>query len=163
MLTVAAIMAATGVIAALVVVRPGGERQEPTSGGDNGNVALEPTLIQPRVPGTTITPSTDAPAGNLGVSVGSVGGLYPGHRVELGVRYVNPYAFPIALDTVRVIASGTPSCTSRQLMPATTPHVRVPAGSSLASTIEVGMRRSAPDACQGVRFAVRVQVTAVKL
>jgi hypothetical protein len=27
----------------------------------------------------------------------------------------------------------------------------------------VGMRRSAPDACQGVRFAVRVQVTAVKL
>lgn len=40
--------------------------------------------------------------------------------------------------------------------------MRVSPRSSVASTIKVGMRKSAPDACQGVRFALRVQVTAVK-
>ena len=159
MLTVAAIMAATGIVAALVVVRPGAERQGPALIGDgSGTVTLEPTLVQPRVSGTTIASST-----GLGVDVGSVGGLYPGRQVELGVTYVNPYTFPIAIDTVQVHATGTARCTARHLMPATAAHVPVPARSALGSTLEVGMRKSAPDACQGVRFALRVQVTAVRL
>ena len=95
--------------------------------------------------------------------MGSVGGLYPGHRVEVGVTYVNPYSFPIAIDSVQVDAAGTTRCTGRHLLPATTAPVHVPARSALGSTLDVGMRKSAPDACQGVRFALRVQVTAVRL
>jgi hypothetical protein len=81
------------------------------------------------------------------------------------VTYVNPYSFPIAIDTVHVSSTGTAACSARYLAHTTEPaaRLRIPAGSSLASTVEVGMRRSAPDACQGVRFAVRVGVTAVKL
>ena len=45
--------------------------------------------------------------------------------------------------------------------PQPTPRLRLPSGSSVNSTLEVGMRRTAPDACQGVRFVVRVHVTAV--
>lgn len=108
--------------------------------------------------------SSDAPAGRPGVSVGSVGGLYPGHRVELGVTYLNPYSFPIAIDTVNVTATGRDRCSARYLStPQPAPRLQLPSGSSIDSTLEVGMRRSAPDACQGVRFAVRVQVTAVQL
>jgi hypothetical protein len=77
---------------------------------------------------------------------------------------VNPYAFPIVIDTVRVRAHGTALCTARQLMRPRKPrHVRVPPHASVASKIKVGMRKSAPDACQGVQFALRVQVTAVQL
>ena len=108
---------------------------------------------------------TNGPAGGTGVSVGSVGGLYPGHRVELGVTYVNPYSFPIAIDTVNVTAAGTARCSARHLMPTPqpAPRLRLPSGSSVDSTLEVGMRPTAPDACQGVRFAVSVHVTAVQL
>jgi hypothetical protein len=183
-LTVAAILAAAGMVAALVVVRPGGEPQRPQliGGEGSGTVTLEPRLVQPRVSGTTVAPSTpepttvpgtgadvpgvqspnESPTG-LGVNVGAVGGLYPDRRVEVGVTYVNPYSFPIAIDTVRVDAAGTTRCTGRHLLPAATAPVHVPARSARVSTLEVGMRKSAPDACQGVRFALRVQVTAVQL
>jgi len=179
-LTVAAIMAAAGTAFALVVVRAGGDIPElPLTGEGSGTVTLEPELVEPREPATTRSPSTPeptvvpseliddsegaAPAGGTGVRVGSIGGLYPGHRVEMGVTYVNPYSFPIAIDTVHVTATGTDGCSARQLMPTPQPTagVRIPSGSSVNSTLEVGMRRTAPDACQGVRFAVRVQVTAV--
>ncbi len=183
MLTAAAIMAAAGVAVALVVRTGGDHPGLPTIGGEgSGTVTLEPELVDPREPGTTRSPSTSEPTvvpsevaegsdsggttntpAGPGVSVGSVGGLYPGHRVELGVRYVNPYSFPIAIDTVYVNATGTTRCPARHLMPTPSPGLRVPSGSSVASTIEVGMRRTAPDACQGVRFAVRVQVSAVQL
>lgn len=154
-------------------------------GEGSGTVTLEPALVEPHVPGATLSPSTpeptvvpsevaegsqggvatSKPAERTGVSVGSIGGLYPGHRVELGVTYVNPYSFPIAIDTVNVTATGTTRCSARHLMPAPqpAPRLQIASGSSVASTIEVGMRRTAPDACQGVRFAVRVNVTAVQL
>ncbi len=141
-----------------------------------GTVALEPTLVSPRHPSAPEPPimaraiiepggggSTHTTPGKLGVRVGSVGGLYPGRRVKLGVRYVNPYSFPIVINSVTVRAHGTAQCTRRQLMRPKTPRLRLPSRSSVASTIRLGMRRSAPDACQGVRFAVHVRVTAVKL
>lgn len=156
-------------------------------GEGSGTVALEPELVEPREPATTRSPSTPGPtvvpseliehsegavpstvlttgpAGGPGVTVGSVGGLYPGHRVELGVTYVNPYSFPIAIDTVNVTATGTDRCSARYLRPAPAPQLRLASGSSVDSALEVGMRRTAPDACQGVRFAVSVRVTAVQL
>lgn len=179
-LTAAAIMAAAGLAVALVV-RTGGDNQElPMIGGEgSGTVTLEPELVEPREPATTRSPSTPeptvvpseliddsegaVPAGGPGVTVGSVGGLYPGHRVELGVTYVNPYSFPIAIDTVNVTATGTDRCSARYLRPTPAPRLRLASGSSVDSALEVGMRRTAPDACQGVRFAVSVQVTAVQL
>ena len=171
-------------MAALVVLPNAWERQDRSPAGEvTGGVALQPTLVQPQVPGTSITgsasqgthspgtgnarpagePSPNAPTGRLGVSVGSVGGLYPGHQVKLGVRYMNPYSFPIAIDTVHLTATGTRRCTAAQLRPTRAPRLRIPSRSWMASSIEVGLRRTAPDACQGVRFAVRVRVTAVKL
>jgi hypothetical protein len=181
--TAAAFTAAAGLAVALVVVRTGGDHWDPLLA--SGTVGLEPTLVAPRHPSTaqsastgepTIIPrasieragrggSTNATSRKPGVRVGSVGGLYPGRRVALRVRYLNPYSFPIAIHKVRVRARGTALCTARHLMRPKTPRrpVRVPSRSSVASKIKVGMRRSAPDACQGVRFAVRVRVTAVKL
>ena len=145
----------------------------------SGTVALEPTLVAPRhqsssTPERTLMPrpiiegpvnggSTNAAPGTLGVSVGSVGGLYPGHRVKLRVKYRNPHSFPIVIDSVKVRARGTVGCPARHLMRPRAPHPRLPSHSLVASKIKVGMRRSAPDACQGVRFSVRVRVTAVKL
>ena len=143
----------------------------------SGPQTLQPTLVAPGHPSTTVPAkmlravidvpggggSANATHGRLGVRVGSVGGLYPGRRVKLGVRYVNPYSFPILINSVTVRVHGTARCTARQLMRPKTPRLRLPSRSSVASTIKVGMRRSAPDACQGVRFAVRVRVTAVKL
>ena len=108
-------------------------------GEGSGTVTVEPELVEPREPATTRSPSTPEPtvvpseliddsegampttvlttgsAGGPGVTVGSVGGLYPGHRVELGVTYVNPYSFPIAIDTVNVAATGTDRCSARYL------------------------------------------------
>ena len=180
-------MAAAGVAVALFVVRPGSGNQElPMIGGEgSGSVTLEPELVEPREPAATLSPSTPEPtivpidvaegfeggvptnasAGGTGVSVGAVGGLYPGHRVELGVTYVNPYSFPIAIDTMNVTATGSTRCSARYLMPTPQPAtpLRLSSGSSVDSTLEVGMRRTAPDACQGVRFTVRVRVTAVQL
>ncbi len=156
-------------------------------GEGSGAVTVEPELVEPREPATTRSPSTPEPtvvpsqliddsegappttvlatgsAGGPGVTVGSVGGLYPGHRVELGVTYVNPYSFPIAINTVNVAATGTDRCSARYLRAAAAPRLRLTSGASVDSTLDVGMRRSAPDACQGVRFAVSVQVTAVQL
>jgi hypothetical protein len=199
-LTVAAIWVAAGLAAALATVLLDGiDRKSAVLGEGSGTVAVEPALVQPQVPGATLSPLTPAPStsstpapstpstsdasnvpsavaeepagevpndgssGQLGVRVGSVGGLYPGHRVELEVTYVNPYSFPIAIDTVDVTATGTSRCTARHLTSTSTPGLRLPAAASVASAIEVGMRKSAPDACQGVRFAVRVHVTAVQL
>jgi hypothetical protein len=179
-------MVGAGVAAALVAGTGGNILRPATIGGEgSGTVTLAPVLVEPREPDATPSPSTaeptigtdpvpEGPAGgaasnlpdeSLEVSVGSVEGLFPGHRVEIGVTYVNPYSFPIAIDAVNVTSTGTAGCSARYLrdpeQPASRP--RIPAGASLASTVEVGMRRSAPDACQGVRFAVRVGVTAVKL
>jgi hypothetical protein len=187
-LTVAAILVGAGVAAALVVAGTGPNLwRPPTIGGEgSGTVTLAPVLVEPREPDTTPSPSNDqpttatdqvadGPAGgaassnlsdeSLEVSVGSVEGLFPGHRVEIGVTYVNPYSFPIAIDAVNVTSTGTAGCSARYLRHGERPvsRLRLPSGASLASTVEVGMRRSAPDACQGVRFAVRVGVTAVKL
>jgi hypothetical protein len=186
-LTGAAIMAVAGVAVALVVRTGGGSQELPMIGGEgSGTVTLEPDVVEPREPATTRSPSTPeatiapneligdpdgavpttvlttGPAGP-GVTVGSVGGLYPGHRVELGVTYVNPYSFPIAIDTVNVTATGTDRCSARYLRAAPAPRLRLTSGASVDSALDVGMRRSAPDACQGVRFAVSVQVTAVQL
>jgi hypothetical protein len=186
--------AAGVVVALVVVRAGGLDHGLPMIGGEgSGTVTLEPELVEPREPGSNPAPSTpeptvvpselaegpdgggptdaptavptdDASAGRTGVSVGSVGGLYPGHRVALGVTYVNPYSFPIAIDAVNVTATGTDRCSARHLStPQPASRLRLPSGSSVDSTLEVGMRRSAPDACQGVRFAVRVQVTAVQL
>ena len=176
-------MAAAGVAVALVVRTGGDDHELPTIGEGSGTVTLDPELVEPLEPETTRSPATpeaavvpseliddsesaaptDAPAGGPGVAVGSVGGLYPGHRVELGVTYVNPYSFPIAIDTINVTATGTDGCSARYLRATAAPSLRLTSGTSVDSTLDVGMRRSAPDACQGVGFAVSVHVTAVPL
>jgi hypothetical protein len=145
MLPAAAITVAAGLAVALVVARPDGSHWDPPVA--HGTVAREPA-VTPRAlieaPGEG--GSANAASRKPGVRVGSVGGLYPGHRVALGVRYVNSYSFPFVIDTVRARTDGTSLCTARQLMrPRRSRHVRVPAGSSV------------------VRFALHVQVTAVKL
>jgi hypothetical protein len=188
-LTVAAIVAGAGIAAALVVVLTGaGHQALPVIGGEgSGTVTLAPILVDRHDPAPTGSPSAPEPTiapsevvdgaeggtseliagapGGVGVRVGSVGGLFPGHRVKLGVTYMNPYSFPIAIDMVRVIATGTDRCPARHLMPTPQPNPRlhIQPGSSVGTTVEVGMRRSAPDACQGVRFAVSVDVMAVQL
>lgn len=179
--TAATFTVAAGLVVALVVRTGGVDLLDPLVA--SGTAAVEPTLVEPRhpsallsspLPATTIRlravaewpsdgVSTYTSTRDLGVSVGSVGGLYPGHRVGLGVRYLNPHSFPIAVVKVGVRAEGTQGCTARQLMRPRAPRPRIPSRSSITSVIKMGMRESAPDACQGVRFAVRVRVTAVRL
>jgi len=157
-------MAAAG-LATAFVVHPGGDHWDPLMA--SGAVALEPTLVAPGHPSTARLPSerggTSSTPRRLGVRVNSVGGLYPGHRVKVRVRYRNPYSFPIRIHKVRVRARGTAQCTGRQLMRPKAPRPRISAHSAVRSNIKVGMRRRAPDSCQGVRFAIHVRATAVKL
>ena len=99
------------------------------------------------------------------VSVGHVGGLYPGRTRRLNVSYTNPNPFALNVTRVVVDTSGVHGCGTRFFVtggydqPA---PVHVPGRSSVSTTVPFGMRFSAPDSCQGVAVVVDVTATAVK-
>ena len=101
----------------------------------------------------------------FGVRVGRVSGLYPGNSSPLRVKYRNPNAF--TLDVTRVVVStpGSGACGAQHFVtgtyPLTTP-VHVSPHRSVKSTVPFGMKKCAPDACQGVHVSVDVTATAAK-
>lgn len=107
----------------------------------------------------------------FGVVVGGLHGLYPGRLLELPVTYQNPHSFAIRVISARIAASlvssspGVPVCSSSHL--AFTPWYRragiVVAGhGSASSTLPVGLKVNAPDACKGARWQVTVSAQAVR-
>lgn len=102
---------------------------------------------------------------HFGVRVGHVAGLYPGSTNPVKVRYRNPNSF--ALDVTRVVVSGGSSgaCAPNYFVNGTytlTSPVHVSPHRSVKTTVPFGMKKSAPDACQGVHVTVDVTATAVR-
>jgi hypothetical protein len=95
---------------------------------------------------------------------GHVKGLYPGLVRQLRLRITNPNAFPIRVRSVTVkVQSKTASCPSKVL------KVRKFAGAkrlgarrSANVKVQIRMRPTATDACQGARFRLVYGGKAVK-
>jgi hypothetical protein len=87
---------------------------------------------------------------------GTVEGLYPGKRVVLRASVRNPYGFTIVVKRVRVrVTSPVAAC------PRSAVKIKAWRGSRIVKArgtgrvaLRITMRRTAPDACRGVRFAL---------
>lgn len=125
-------------------------------------------------PSGTPTPSTGGTTGpqddgerddEFRLTVNAVKGLFPGGRQPLRVLFTNQYPFDVWVTDVATSVRSTPECGARHLVTGTyalDTRVHVPAGSRAAGTVPFGMRHSAPDACQGAAFDLRVSATAVR-
>ena len=99
------------------------------------------------------------------VSVGDIGGLYPGRTRRLSVTYTNPNPFALNVTRAVVDTDGAPSCGTRFFVTGSYDPgapVHVAGRSSASTTVPFGMRFSAPDTCQRVSVVVDVTATAVK-
>jgi hypothetical protein len=101
------------------------------------------------------------------VRVGSATGLYPGRRTTVPVRYANPNGFAISVvrATVTARAGRAGRCAARYLRTGSyrlRPAVRIRAHNAVMSSVPIGMRRTAPDACKGARWTIRVGARAVR-
>ncbi len=87
---------------------------------------------------------------------GTVRGLYPGEHVALRAKVRNPYAFAIVVERVRAkVSSPVAACPrSAVKIKAWRGSRRVKAHAIVRVALPFTMRRTAPDACQGVRFAL---------
>ncbi len=87
---------------------------------------------------------------------GSVKGLYPGERLALRAKVRNPYGFAIEVVRVRAkVTSPVATCPRSAIKVTTWRSSRiVKAHGTRRVTLRVTMRRTAPDTCQGVRFAL---------
>jgi hypothetical protein len=85
---------------------------------------------------------------------GSVRGLYPGSRTVLRARVTNPYPVPIVVRKVQAsVRSTTAPCPKGVIKIRRWKGRKVLRAHAVGRvTLRVRMRRSAADACQGVRF-----------
>ncbi|MGZ8572154.1 MAG: hypothetical protein ACXWW5_08015 [Actinomycetota bacterium] len=87
---------------------------------------------------------------------GTVKGLYPGERLVLRTKVKNPFGFAIVVERVRAkVTSPVAAC------PRSAVKIEAWRGSRIVKAhgtrrvaLRITMRRTAPDACQGVRFAL---------
>lgn len=109
----------------------------------------------------------NAPVKVFEVTVGDLGGMYPGSSGPLRVSFKNPESFDIKVTTLAVSAvPGTQACPTTYLqMPSNVTLapavVLTRKGGTGTTTIPVGLKPSAIDACQNVSFNVTVTATAV--
>jgi hypothetical protein len=113
------------------------------------------------------TCSGNAPTKAFDVTVADMGGMYPGSSDPVAVTFLNPQSFDIKVTTLQIIAvAGSSACpttylnfpTSVALAPAV---VLTRKGGTGSTTVPVGLKPSAVDACQNVSFDVTVTATAV--
>ena len=109
----------------------------------------------------------NAPTKQFEVTVGNLGGMYPGSSEALPLSFMNPESFDIKVTTLQIDAvadsTGCPTTylqypTSVALAPAV---VLSRKGGTGSTTVPVGLKPSATDACQDVSFTVTVTATAV--
>ena len=111
---------------------------------------------QPSVQGT--------PAGVFYIS-GNVQGFYPGGKRRIQLTLSNPQTFDINVTnvTIHIQRSDHPDCTRYWLRADEfNGSLLVPAQGSTPLRIRMGLRRKAPDACQGATWRLRYSGTAVK-
>ena len=81
------------------------------------------------------------------------------------MKYRNPNWFPLDVTRVVVNTPGSGACGAQYFVtgtyPLTTP-VHVSPHRRVKTTVPFGMKKSAPDSCQGVHVSVDVTATAVK-
>lgn len=108
----------------------------------------------------------------FGVTVGTVTGLYPGRSTTVPVTYTNPNSFAIYVTGATLSATlvsssaGTPACSASYLVtgtyPAASPGLLVAKNGSTATSLPVGLRATAPDACKRARWTITVTASGVK-
>lgn len=91
---------------------------------------------------------------------GHVNGLYPGAVDRMRVKVRNGYRGPIVLRGLRATARDAgPGCPGRSLwMRRFRGHRQIGAHQSHRVRLRIGMKASAPDACQGQRFPLHFEV-----
>ena len=108
-----------------------------------------------------------APVKAFETIVGDLGGMYPGSSSPLRVSFRNPESFDIKVTTLSVSAvPGSPTCPTTYLqIPSTVTLapavVLARKGGTGSTTIPVGLKPTAIDACKNVSFNVTVTATAV--
>jgi hypothetical protein len=110
------------------------------------------------------TPSPQ-PVRRAGLVVrGSVDGLYPGARRRLVVVVRNRLPMRLRIVGLRVrVGDAGRACRARNLhIGLLRTHASVAARGVVKVRLRATLRRSAPDSCQGARFPLRFQVTAVR-
>lgn len=144
----------------------GGSGSSATSApsGNNGNT--DPTT------GCNTNGNCTGHDNQFGVTVGNVSGLYPGRSTTVPVTFTNPNSFAInvtgaTLSATLVSASaGTPACSASYLVtgayPFASPGLLVAKNGSTSTSLPIGLRSTAPDACKQARWTITVTADAVK-
>lgn len=90
---------------------------------------------------------------------GSTSGLYPGRRARLPVTFVNRSRSALVLRRITVrVRRARRGCEARELTVGRFPRsVRIRARRRVRVWLPVTLRRTAPNACQGARFPLRVR------
>jgi hypothetical protein len=95
---------------------------------------------------------------------GHVRGLYPGLTKPMPVLVRNPASFAVRVTRVTArVSSASRACRARNVWIARfAGSTRIPAHGRIRLYLSSGMRSTAPNACQGVRFPVTFTATLVR-
>ncbi len=116
-------------------------------------------------PSLACTGPPGAPPGPPALTVrGDVEGLHPGARLTLDLSVENPYRFAIRVRSVTVdVSSPEPDCPPEHLeIPPVQPDTILEGRATGTVGVPVSMGPDAPDACQGIEFALTHHVTATR-
>ncbi|MFC7496633.1 MULTISPECIES: hypothetical protein [unclassified Nocardioides] len=113
--------------------------------------------------GATATPTADErrPA-RLVVDGATVAGLHPGERDRLTVTVRNRAGRTVEVTSVTAGVRTTPRGCAASLLRigSATPGTRLRSGRTLRVRLPIRLAKSAPDACQGVRFQLTLRARA---
>ena len=104
--------------------------------------------------GTSIpAPAAEVRAGQFTIR-GRVSHLYPGESTRLVLTVTDPFAFPITVTSLTTtVGNASAPCVAANLhVGGFSGALRVAAGRSRTVGVQVTLRRSTPDACQGRTF-----------
>lgn len=124
-------------------------------------IVLVPVLLLAAVAAGAAGTHERRPAG-LAVQGSSVSGLVPGRADRLTVTIRNKTRKPVRITAVTAkVRTAPPGCPASMLkVGSVKPAGRLRPGRSLAVRLPVQLVRTAPDACQGVRFPLAVRASA---
>ncbi len=135
-----------------------------TISGPSKNTTLVGVMRTSATPSGSAQTSAGTSATGVFYIAGDVHGFYPGRARRLQLTVSNPQTFDIDVTriTVRIRNSNHPGCTSFWLRADEfNGSLLVPAQGSATLKIRMGLRRKAPDACQGATWPLTYSGTAV--
>jgi hypothetical protein len=128
------------------------------------SIALAATIVAGAVAAVRlVAPREERATPTFRIS-GNVRGLYPGARTTYRARVVNRFDHPIRVRRVTArISSPTAACPSSSVsVKPWRGRLRIPPHAKRRVRLVVRMRPTAPNGCQGVRFAISYDGKAVR-